>query len=191
MFSLQQPWKALCSLQKGSCTFILSLALTACNSPTHPPSSAITAKCNLTWWWEHFHLSFFLMVCLCYCSFLLTFSSSLSLPLQSNCTGVWIHTDHFPLSLTRSSQKDPVPNGLKALPVFYAVTMGINIFSIMYSGAPSEYHQPCVSAPTTPNPCSCMSVSLSLCKTSYHFPWEPQHTPPYPQCVHSIQGSST
>ncbi|XP_014905761.1 sodium-dependent phosphate transporter 1-B [Poecilia latipinna] len=33
-------------------------------------------------------------------------------------------------------KKDPVPNGLKALPVFYAVTMGVNLFSIMYTGAP-------------------------------------------------------
>ncbi|KAL2100441.1 hypothetical protein ACEWY4_004835 [Coilia grayii] len=33
-------------------------------------------------------------------------------------------------------KKDPVPNGLKALPVFYAVTMGINLFSIMFTGAP-------------------------------------------------------
>ncbi|KAM6986883.1 sodium-dependent phosphate transporter 1-B [Aplochiton taeniatus] len=33
-------------------------------------------------------------------------------------------------------KKDPVPNGLKALPVFYGVTMGINVFSIMFSGAP-------------------------------------------------------
>lgn len=31
---------------------------------------------------------------------------------------------------------DPVPNGLRALPVFYACTIGINLFSIMYSGAP-------------------------------------------------------
>lgn len=31
---------------------------------------------------------------------------------------------------------DPVPNGLRALPVFYACTVGINLFSIMYSGAP-------------------------------------------------------
>ncbi|XP_076019678.1 sodium-dependent phosphate transporter 1-B-like [Genypterus blacodes] len=33
-------------------------------------------------------------------------------------------------------KKDSVPNGLKALPVFYAITMGINIFSIMFAGAP-------------------------------------------------------
>ncbi|XP_069020224.1 sodium-dependent phosphate transporter 1-B [Embiotoca jacksoni] len=33
-------------------------------------------------------------------------------------------------------KKDPVPNGLKALPVFYAITMGINLFSIMFTGAP-------------------------------------------------------
>ncbi|CAN9504920.1 unnamed protein product [Ophioblennius macclurei] len=33
-------------------------------------------------------------------------------------------------------KKDPVPNGLKALPIFYAMTMGINLFSIMYTGAP-------------------------------------------------------
>ncbi|XP_012731854.2 sodium-dependent phosphate transporter 1-B [Fundulus heteroclitus] len=33
-------------------------------------------------------------------------------------------------------KKDPVPNGLKALPVFYAMTMGINLFSIMFTGAP-------------------------------------------------------
>ncbi|XP_033832026.2 sodium-dependent phosphate transporter 1-B [Periophthalmus magnuspinnatus] len=33
-------------------------------------------------------------------------------------------------------KKNPVPNGLKALPVFYAITMGINLFSIMFSGAP-------------------------------------------------------
>jgi len=36
-------------------------------------------------------------------------------------------------------QKDPVPNGLRALPFFYAVTMGINLFSIMFTGAPCEY----------------------------------------------------
>lgn len=34
------------------------------------------------------------------------------------------------------SKEDPVPNGLRALPVFYAVTMGINLFSIMFTGAP-------------------------------------------------------
>ncbi|KAI3361828.1 hypothetical protein L3Q82_002157 [Scortum barcoo] len=33
-------------------------------------------------------------------------------------------------------KKDPVPNGLRALPVFYAMTMGINLFSIMFTGAP-------------------------------------------------------
>ncbi|XP_034564889.1 sodium-dependent phosphate transporter 1-B [Notolabrus celidotus] len=33
-------------------------------------------------------------------------------------------------------KKDPVPNGLKALPVFYAITLGINLFSIMFTGAP-------------------------------------------------------
>ncbi|KAM9313479.1 sodium-dependent phosphate transporter 1 [Gastrophryne carolinensis] len=31
---------------------------------------------------------------------------------------------------------DPVPNGLRALPVFYACTIGVNLFSIMYTGAP-------------------------------------------------------
>ncbi|KAM4676216.1 sodium-dependent phosphate transporter 1 isoform 1-T3 [Discoglossus pictus] len=31
---------------------------------------------------------------------------------------------------------DPVPNGLRALPVFYACTISINLFSIMYTGAP-------------------------------------------------------
>ncbi|NXK94959.1 S20A1 protein, partial [Formicarius rufipectus] len=31
---------------------------------------------------------------------------------------------------------DPVPNGLRALPVFYACTVGVNLFSIMYTGAP-------------------------------------------------------
>nr|AAB31458.1 gibbon ape leukemia virus receptor [Mus musculus=Japanese feral mice, spp. molossinus, susceptible cells, Peptide, 680 aa] [Mus musculus] len=31
---------------------------------------------------------------------------------------------------------DPTPNGLRALPVFYACTIGINLFSIMYTGAP-------------------------------------------------------
>ncbi|KAJ3606071.1 hypothetical protein NHX12_028114 [Muraenolepis orangiensis] len=33
-------------------------------------------------------------------------------------------------------KEDPVPNGLKALPGFYAVTMGVNLFSIMFTGAP-------------------------------------------------------
>ncbi|MGH0162043.1 UNVERIFIED_CONTAM: hypothetical protein FKN15_070480 [Acipenser sinensis] len=33
-------------------------------------------------------------------------------------------------------KKDPVPNGLRALPVFYACTIGINLFSIMFTGAP-------------------------------------------------------
>ncbi|XP_060712507.1 sodium-dependent phosphate transporter 1-like isoform X1 [Hemiscyllium ocellatum] len=31
---------------------------------------------------------------------------------------------------------DPVPNGLRALPVFYACTVVINLFSILYTGAP-------------------------------------------------------
>uniref|UniRef100_A0A8K9WZ33 Phosphate transporter n=1 Tax=Oncorhynchus mykiss TaxID=8022 RepID=A0A8K9WZ33_ONCMY len=34
------------------------------------------------------------------------------------------------------SKDDPVPNGLRALPVFYASTIGINAFSILYTGAP-------------------------------------------------------
>ncbi|XP_017661306.1 PREDICTED: sodium-dependent phosphate transporter 2 isoform X3 [Lepidothrix coronata] len=34
------------------------------------------------------------------------------------------------------NKEDPVPNGLRALPVFYAATIAINVFSIMYTGAP-------------------------------------------------------
>ncbi|XP_061586789.1 sodium-dependent phosphate transporter 1-A isoform X2 [Cololabis saira] len=34
------------------------------------------------------------------------------------------------------NKADPVPNGLRALPVFYAITMGINLFSILFTGAP-------------------------------------------------------
>ncbi|XP_063167388.1 sodium-dependent phosphate transporter 1 [Candoia aspera] len=34
------------------------------------------------------------------------------------------------------SKANPVPNGLRALPIFYACTIGINLFSVMYSGAP-------------------------------------------------------
>ncbi|XP_047449016.1 sodium-dependent phosphate transporter 1-A [Mugil cephalus] len=34
------------------------------------------------------------------------------------------------------SKTNPVPNGLRALPVFYGITMGINLFSIMFTGAP-------------------------------------------------------
>ncbi|KPP61759.1 sodium-dependent phosphate transporter 1-B-like [Scleropages formosus] len=34
------------------------------------------------------------------------------------------------------NKEDPVPNGLKSLPIFYAVTMGINLFSILFTGAP-------------------------------------------------------
>ncbi|CAJ1068016.1 sodium-dependent phosphate transporter 1-A-like [Xyrichtys novacula] len=34
------------------------------------------------------------------------------------------------------NKTDPVPNGLRALPVFYAITMGVNLFSIMFTGAP-------------------------------------------------------
>lgn len=36
------------------------------------------------------------------------------------------------------TQEDPVPNGLRALPVFYAATIAINVFSIMYTGAPGK-----------------------------------------------------
>lgn len=39
-----------------------------------------------------------------------------------------------------SPQADPVPNGLRALPIFYAITMGVNLFSIMFTGAPREYN---------------------------------------------------
>lgn len=34
------------------------------------------------------------------------------------------------------NKADPTPNGLRALPLFYAITMGINLFSIMFTGAP-------------------------------------------------------
>ncbi|XP_061762139.1 sodium-dependent phosphate transporter 2 isoform X4 [Nerophis ophidion] len=34
------------------------------------------------------------------------------------------------------NKEDSVPNGLRALPLFYATTIGINTFSIMYTGAP-------------------------------------------------------
>uniref|UniRef100_A0AAY4ES29 Phosphate transporter n=1 Tax=Denticeps clupeoides TaxID=299321 RepID=A0AAY4ES29_9TELE len=34
------------------------------------------------------------------------------------------------------NKENPVPNGLRALPIFYAVTMAINLFSIMFTGAP-------------------------------------------------------
>ncbi|XP_063346107.1 sodium-dependent phosphate transporter 1-A [Pelmatolapia mariae] len=34
------------------------------------------------------------------------------------------------------NKTNPVPNGLRALPIFYAITMGINLFSIMFTGAP-------------------------------------------------------
>ncbi|MEE6460224.1 hypothetical protein FKM82_000897 [Ascaphus truei] len=34
------------------------------------------------------------------------------------------------------NKEDPVPNGLRALPVFYAATIAINVFSILYTGAP-------------------------------------------------------
>lgn len=34
------------------------------------------------------------------------------------------------------NKEDPVPNGLRALPVFYAATIGINVFSILFTGAP-------------------------------------------------------
>ncbi|XP_017570272.1 sodium-dependent phosphate transporter 2 isoform X2 [Pygocentrus nattereri] len=34
------------------------------------------------------------------------------------------------------NKDDPVPNGLRALPLFYASTIGINTFSIMFTGAP-------------------------------------------------------
>ncbi|KAJ6660563.1 hypothetical protein lerEdw1_017560 [Lerista edwardsae] len=36
------------------------------------------------------------------------------------------------------NKEDPVPNGLCALPVFYAATIAINVFSIMYTGAPGR-----------------------------------------------------
>ncbi|XP_063156414.1 sodium-dependent phosphate transporter 2 isoform X1 [Candoia aspera] len=34
------------------------------------------------------------------------------------------------------NKEDPVPNGLRVLPIFYAATITINVFSIMYTGAP-------------------------------------------------------
>ena len=36
------------------------------------------------------------------------------------------------------TQDDSVPNGLRALPLFYASTIGINTFSILYTGAPCK-----------------------------------------------------
>ncbi|XP_013931387.1 PREDICTED: sodium-dependent phosphate transporter 1 [Thamnophis sirtalis] len=42
----------------------------------------------------------------------------------------------FVVRLFILNKEDPVPNGLRALPIFYACTIGINLFSVMYSGAP-------------------------------------------------------
>ncbi|MGH0171262.1 UNVERIFIED_CONTAM: hypothetical protein FKN15_068821 [Acipenser sinensis] len=41
-------------------------------------------------------------------------------------------------SVFPNGRDDPVPNGLRALPLFYAATIGINTFSIMYTGAPCQ-----------------------------------------------------
>lgn len=45
---------------------------------------------------------------------------------------------HFCCISFFTSQDDSVPNGLRALPLFYASTIGINTFSIMYTGAPCK-----------------------------------------------------
>ena len=57
-------------------------------------------------------------------------------PLLGCCTSleVWLSA-----ALILLLQADPVPNGLRALPIFYACTVGINLFSIMYTGAPRKY----------------------------------------------------
>ncbi|XP_061673328.1 sodium-dependent phosphate transporter 1-A [Syngnathoides biaculeatus] len=34
------------------------------------------------------------------------------------------------------NKADPLPNGLRALPLFYSITVGINLLSIMFTGAP-------------------------------------------------------
>lgn len=46
------------------------------------------------------------------------------------------------LLLFFSTQDDSVPNGLRALPLFYASTIGINTFSILYTGAPRQSPPP-------------------------------------------------
>lgn len=60
-----------------------------------------------------------------------------------------------------SLQEDPVPNGLRALPVFYAATIAINVFSIMYTGAPGEWAV-CRGRPSREASCS-HGVVLVLC----------------------------
>ncbi|CAL1614858.1 unnamed protein product [Knipowitschia caucasica] len=57
------------------------------------------------------------------------FISPLLSGLMSGCLFLLIR--HFILN-----KDDPTPNGLRALPVFYATTIGINTFSILYTGAP-------------------------------------------------------
>lgn len=48
-----------------------------------------------------------------------------------------------------SLQDDSVPNGLRALPLFYASTIGINTFSILYTGAPRQLSPSLVNCKTT------------------------------------------
>lgn len=55
------------------------------------------------------------------------------------------------------TQEDPVPNGLRALPVFYAATIAINVFSIMYTGAPGKN-----SLEATPNRQGVVPVMVGL-----------------------------
>ncbi|KAG7241467.1 hypothetical protein INR49_025668, partial [Caranx melampygus] len=71
------------------------------------------------------------------------------------------------------NKADPVPNGLRALPIFYAITMGINLFSIMFTGAPRE---------TAAAPCETPLIENNSNKPvqaeQASLPHEPQTQPP-------------
>lgn len=59
---------------------------------------------------------------------------------RDSCCGDCVAARRSPadLPLLIVPQEDPVPNGLQALPLFYAATIAINVFSIMYTGAPGK-----------------------------------------------------
>lgn len=119
-------------------TFVLFFRRTEIDIQTKNPSAIVACKNLFCSQWKVSFMELILAVCQFY-HICIQYSAT-SLRRASVYTGSSLAHMYAPFV----SQKDPLESGLRFLPVFYAATILINLFSVFYDGPASESFWPCV-----------------------------------------------
>ena len=119
-------------------TFVLFFRRTEIDTQTKKPSAIVTCKNLFCSQWKVSFMELILAVCQFY-HICIQYSATI-LRRASVYTGSSL-AHMYALFV---SQKDPLESGLRFLPVFYAATILINLFSVFYDGPASESFWPCL-----------------------------------------------